>query len=196
MIAAIKSMDDDTLTREQVDKLISFFTKQKFKDMTGKVIKFSKEHPNIKLSEPEEFLVTLNKTEGVEESLNLWRFREDFEASEKDICDPLNAMKTLIDELKQSQEIKLVFKVALQVVNFMKDQNYKGLALKDLDKFDKLKDNLKQHSLLFHTVRKVLEVEPSFPGFPPGLLELLGRVARVDMALLGEGLAHMERECR
>ena len=196
MIAAIKSMDDDILNREQVDKLISFFTKQKFKDMMGKVNKFSKEHPNTKLTDPEEFLATLNKTEGVEESLNLWRFREDFEASEKDVCDPLNAMKTLIEELKQSQEIKLVFKVALQVVNFMKDQNFKGLALKDLDKFDKLKDNSKQHSLLFHMVRKVVEVEPSFPGFPPGLLDLLGTVSRVDMALLGEGLTHMERECR
>lgn len=189
-------MDEAAINREGIDKLIDFLTKDKYKEMIAKVKMFSEENPEAALSVAEKFLLLLGKTNGLLENLSLWRFREDFEASEKEICGPLNVIKAFIEETKASNELRLVFAMTLKVVNFMKSNNFNGFQLEDLTKLDMVKDSTKTHSLTFHIVRKVLEAQPGFEGFPAVFMEVLESATKVDMKMLGTALEHMEKQCR
>jgi hypothetical protein len=197
-------MDDDSaLDREGVDKLLSFLTKDKFKACTKKVKTFVEKNPNASLSEAEKFLHILGRPDlGLCESLNLRKFKEDCEATEKEICEPLNTVKMAIDGIKKSKEFALVLGVTLQVVNFMKKENYSGFQIEDLEKLTNTKDKTNKHSLLFHIVRKVRQAEPSFQGFPSSLVRLLEQGARLKvegstcLEVLDRSLEHMDRSCR
>ena len=189
-------MDDETIDREGVDKLLDFLTKEKFKAMGKKVKSFAEENPNASLNEAEKFLLLLNKTAGILESLNVKRFREDFEAAERDICVPLYAVKVFIEGMKTNKEFQQVLAMTLEVVNFMKGQNFTGFQMEDIAKLDSVKDKTNSHSLTYHIVRKVLEANPSFAGFPENMKDNLARVAKLDLKVLEIGLEQMEKECR
>ena len=166
---AVRTMDNTTLDRDAVDKLVNMLTKTKYRECMEKVTKFAKEHPEATLSKEEQFLLEVGRPGlRILESLNLWRFREDCDIMEREIGHPLAAIKAAVQEVRASKELALVFSISLQVVNYMKSQNYKGLNIEDLSKLENTKDKDSQ-SLLFHIVRKVVESDPKFEGFPPRL---------------------------
>ena len=63
-------------------------------------------------------------------------------------------------------------------------------------KLETIKDNTKTNSLLYHIVRKVLQENPKFQGFPQELMETLDQVATTSLASLDEKIALMESGCR
>ena len=193
---AVRTMDNTTLDRDAVDKLVNMLTKTKYRECMEKVTKFAKEHPEATLSKEEQFLLEVGRPGlRILESLNLWRFREDCDIMEREIGHPLAAIKAAVQEVRASKELALVFSISLQVVNYMKSQNYKGLNIEDLSKLENTKDKDSQ-SLLFHIVRKVVVSDPKFEGFPPRLVEALRLMAKVDLATINNGLQHMEEMCR
>ena len=196
LTAAIKSMDHEKINRNTLDRLLDCVNKQKYTDMMDKVKKFHKESPEVPLKEAEELLLLLSQTQGLKDSLKLWRIKDDCEAMEREICEPLNAIMASMKLLKKSKELFQVLGVTLKVINLMKGQQFPAIKIQDLHKLDNIKDNTKTNSLLYHIVRKVLQENPKFQGFPPELMEILDVMATTSLASLDEKIALMESGCR
>ena len=196
MLSALKTMDSAKLSRENLDKLLSFVTREKYIGWMEKVKTFAATVPDHPLNDAEKFLLMLITTEGLIDSLKLWQIREDCEAMEREIAEPLDTIRTSIAMVKTSSELALVLRITLQVVNFLKGTRFAGLNIEDLKKLDEVKDITNKRSLLFHIVRKLLDVEPSFSGFPVNLLENLKKMASVDLMELDEQIKVVEKGYR
>ena len=196
LTAAIRSMDHEKISRTFLDRLLDCVNKQKYTEMMDKVKTFHKESPNIPLKDAEQLLLVLSQTQGLKDSLNLWRIRDDCEAMEREICEPLNAIMASIRLLKNSKELEQVLSVTLKVINLMKGQQFPAIKIQELYKLETIKDNTKTNSLLYHIVRKVLQEKPKFQGFPQELMETLDQVANTSLVSLDEKIALMESGCR
>ena len=196
MLSALKSMDDATICRENLDKLLNFVTKEKYVGWMKKVKTFAEEQPDHPLNEAETFLLVLSTTKGLVDSLKLWQIREDCEAMEEEICKPLDTIRTCIALIKNSRELALVLRITLQVVNFLKGTHFAAFNIEDLKKLDEIKDITNKRSLLFHIVKKLLDVRPNFPGFPDKLLDTLRKMAAVDLKELDQQIEVAEKGYR
>ena len=92
LLSALKTMDDATISRENLDKLLNFVTKEKYIGWMKRVKTFADHHPEHPLNEAESFLLLLSTTKGLVDSLKLWQIREDCQAMEEEICKPLDAI--------------------------------------------------------------------------------------------------------
>ena len=196
LLSALKTMDDATISRENLDKLLNFVTKEKYINWMNKVKRFSEQKPEHPLNEAEAFLLLLGTTKGLVDSLKLWQIREDCEAMEREICKPLDTIRTCIALIKNSRELALLLRITLQVVNFLKGTRFAAVSVEDLKKLDEIKDITNQRSLLFHIVRKLLDVEPNFSGFPDKLLETLRKMISVDLKELDLQIEVVEKGYR
>ena len=189
-------MDDEKINRTFLDRLLDCVNKQKYTEMMDKVKNFHKESPNVPLKDAEQLLLILSQTHGLKDSLQLWKIRDDCEAMEREICEPLYAVMATIRFLKKSKELGLVLSVTLKVINLMKGQQFPAIKIEDLPKLETVKDNTKTNTLLFHIVRKVLQEDPKFEGFPSDVLMKLNLMADISLASLDEKIALMESCCR
>ena len=108
----------------------------------------------------------------------------------------MQAIHHAITLVRQSKELGIVFSVTLEVVNFMKGEDYTSLRIKDLLSLENYKDNSRDNHLLHHIMRKVLEVKPQFKGFPESLVEAITKMGKTNMVELEKGLKMMEVTCR
>ena len=121
---------------------------------------------------------------------------QDSDATQRGICEPLKAINQAIKLVRQSKELGIVFSVTLEVVNFMKGKDYATLKIKDLLKLEAYKDNSRDNHLLYHIMRKVVEVKPQFKGLPESLVESVAEMGRSNMEEAKKGLNAMEITCR
>ena len=98
--------------------------------------------------------------------------------------------------IKTSRELSLVLRITLQVVNFLKGSRFAAVDPEDLKKLDEIKDVTNKRSLLFHIVRKLLDVEPNFPGFPEKLMVTLRKMASVNLKELDQQIEVVEKGYR
>ena len=196
LLSALKTMDDATISRENLDKLLNFVTKKKYIGWMKKVKTFADHHPEHPLNEAEEFLMLLSTTKDLVDSLKLWQIREDCQAMEEEICKPLDTIKTCMALIKTSRELALVLRIALQVVNFLKGSRFAAVDIEDLKKLDEIKDITNKRSLLFHIVRKLLDAEPNFSGFPEKLMVTLRKMASVNLKELDQQIEVVEKGYR
>jgi len=196
LVTAVKSMDDQTLGDDAVEKLFTLLTKKKYQQCLEKVQQLSRERPEAKLNEAEQFLLTLGRPHlRLLESLSLWKFRGDCEAMEREICNPLRELRKAVEAVKESEPLVLVLSTALQVVNFVKSEKFFAIRIEDLASLESTKDK-NSRSLLFHIVRKTLESQESFSGFSTSFIETLTSLTRFDLVAIEGGLKHMETTCR
>ena len=188
-------MDHLKINRSFLDRLLECVNKPKFTEMIKKVRDFNKESPNIPLKDEEALLLLLDQTKGLKDNLNLWRIRDDCEAMEREICEPLNAIMTSIRLLKDSKELRLVLGVTLKLINLMKGTKFPAVKIQELHKLKDTNDNNKT-SLLTHIVKKILQKDSKFKGFPPELMETLDQMATTSLDSLDEKIALMESGCR
>jgi len=196
LLTALRTMDSSKISRENLDKLLSFVTKEKYMGWMEKVKTFAKNEPDHPLNEAETFLLMLSTTDGLIDSLKLWQIREDCEAMEQEICQPLDTIKTATALIKTSRELSLVLGITLQIVNFLKGTHFAGLNIEDLNKLDEVKDVTNQRSLIFHIVRKLLDVEPNFSGFPEILMDSLKKMVSVNLKELDKQIKVVEKGYR
>ena len=108
----------------------------------------------------------------------------------------MKAIHHSIALVRQSKELGIVFSVTLEVVNFMKGEDYASLRIRDLLNLENYKDNSRDNHLLHHIMRKVLDVKPQFKGFHESLVEAITEMGKTNMVELEKGLKMMEVTCR
>ena len=190
---AIRDMDEDVIDRDQIEKLLKLLT---FIDEIDQLRRFSSENPEATLDTAEKFLLSLASIPSVEEKLSFWSFRLDCEASEEEICRPVNDLNHAMEVLRENQNFRLMLSLILCSGNFLNQTAVKAFCLNDLQKVSLMKDKTKEKTLLYHVVRKALENDPGFDGFDQTFVSVFEAGSRSDLDQVIRDLEVMEEECK
>ena len=190
---AIRDMDEEVLDRDQIEKLIKLLT---FIEEIDQLKRFSKANPEATLDPAERFLLFLSSIPNAEEKLSFWSFRRDCEASEEEICRPVNDLNQAMEVLRENNNFKMMLSLILSSGNFLNQTTAKAFCLNDLQKVSLMKDTTKEKTLLYHVVRKALEIDPSFDGFDETFVFVFEAGSRSDLDQVIRDLEVMEEECK
>ena len=153
------------------------------------------EEDNLPLGTAEQFLLMMSSIPGLECRLKLWAFKVDFKAMERDICEPLVALREGMKAVKTSETFAGLMAVVLAMGNTLNRSNVGGFQLDYLSKLSWVKDTASKHSLLHHVTQVLMSQQPDMADLSKEFSSL-NTVARTDYELLGSNLAGMEEECK
>ena len=189
----IEKMDDTTISRAGVEKLQNLIPGEEELAQIKEAAKDADE--DMPLGTAEQFLLMMSSIPGLECRLKLWAFKVDFKAMERDICEPLVALREGMKAVKSSDTFAALMAVVLAMGNTLNRSKVSGFQLDYLSKLSWVKDTSSKHSLLHH-VTQVLMSEKADMADLSKEFSSLSTVARTDYELLGSNLAGMEEECK
>lgn len=189
---AILSFDDYAISKEGIEKILSMVPTEEEKQMIQEAQLAS---PGLPLGSAEQFLLSLASISALLPRLQLWAFKLNYEALEKEIAEPLFDLKLGMEQLASNQTFKRILATLLAIGNFLNSSSARGFELSYLEKVVEVKDTVQRQSLLHHTCSLVLD---KFPQSTDLYSEIpaVSRSAKVDFELLSENLAQLERRCK
>lgn len=189
----IEKMEETSISRSGVEKLQNLIPEE------GEVAQIKEAmreaDKDIPLGTAEQFLLMMDSIPGLECRLKLWAFKVDFKVMEKDICEPLVALKSGISAVRSSQTFARLMAIVLAVGNFMNRSRVQGFQLEYLAKLSWVKDTMTKKSLLHHITQILMDQQVELPDLTVEFSELT-TVARTDYDMLETTLAGMEEECK
>merc|ERR1711915_54767 len=98
--------------------------------------------------------------------------------------------------LKENEGFKFLLSLALSAINYLNSESAAGFQMTDLSKLKMTKDVTKKRTLLYHIVRKAIEIDPEFIGVDKDLNSNLEQLSRADFDEITAGLEVMEQQCK
>uniref|UniRef100_A0A1A8DY10 Formin homology 2 domain containing 3 n=1 Tax=Nothobranchius kadleci TaxID=1051664 RepID=A0A1A8DY10_NOTKA len=189
---AILNFDEYALNKEGIEKLLTMIPTEEEKQ---KIQEAQMVNPDVPLGSAEQFLITLSSISELSARLQLWAFKMDYEATEKEVAEPLQDLKEGMEQLVKNKTLRYILSTLLSIGNFLNGANAKGFELTYLEKVPEVKDTVHKQSLLHHTCSAVVE---NFPESTDLYSEIgaITRSAKVDFDQLQETLCQMERRCK
>ncbi|XP_061672461.1 FH1/FH2 domain-containing protein 3 [Syngnathoides biaculeatus] len=189
---AILNFDEYALNKEGIEKILSMIPTEEEKQ---KIQEAQLANPDTPLGSAEQFLLTLSSISELSARLQLWAFKMDYEATEKEVAEPLQDLKEGMEQLEKNKTLRYILSTLLAIGNFLNGTNAKGFELTYLQKVPEVKDTVHKQSLLHHACSVVVE---NFPQSTDLYSEIgaITRSAKVDFDLLQENLGQMERRCK
>ncbi|XP_056597833.1 FH1/FH2 domain-containing protein 3 isoform X3 [Triplophysa dalaica] len=189
---AILNFDEYALNKEGIDKILTMIPTEEEKQ---KIQEAQVMNPDVPLGSAEQFLLTLSSISELSARLHLWAFKLDYEATEKEVAEPLQDLKEGMDQLEKNKTLRYIVSTLLAIGNFLNGSNAKGFDLNYLEKVPEVKDTVHKQSLLHHVCGVVVE---NFPESSDLYSEIgaLTRSAKVDFDQLQENLTQMEWRCK
>ncbi|XP_052439431.1 FH1/FH2 domain-containing protein 3-like isoform X3 [Carassius gibelio] len=189
---AILNFDEYALNKEGIEKILTMIPTE---EETQKIQEAQLANPDIPLGSAEQFLLTLSSISELSARLQLWAFKLDYEASEKEVAEPLQDLKEGMDQLEKNRTLRFILSTLLAIGNFLNGSSAKGFDLTYLEKVPEVKDTVHKQSLLLHVCSIVVE---NFPESTDLYSEIgaVTRSAKVDFDQLQETLTQMEWRCR
>ncbi|KAM7015937.1 FH1/FH2 domain-containing protein 1 isoform 2-T2 [Tautogolabrus adspersus] len=189
---AILNFDEFAISKEGIEKILTMTPTEEEKQ---KIQEAQLANPDVPLGTAEQFLFSLASISGLTPRLQLWAFKLNYEALEKEIAEPLFDLKLGMEQLASNQTFKRILATLLAIGNFLNSSNAKGFELGYLEKVVEVKDTVHRQTLLHHTCSQVVEnyTESSdvYSEIPA-----ITRSAKVDFELLSENLVQLERRCK
>ena len=189
----IERMDDTCISRAGVEKL------QSLMPVEGEVAQLQaaarEGSEGLPFGTAEQFLLMMASIPGLECRLKLWAFKVDFKAMEKDICEPLMALRTGMSAVQGSQTFARLMALVLAVGNTLNRTTVKGFQPDYLTELSSVKDTVTRNSLLHHLTGLLWDKQPDMADLGEQFSSL-GLVARTDYELLEGNLTNMEEECK
>ncbi|XP_061520150.1 FH1/FH2 domain-containing protein 3-like isoform X9 [Phycodurus eques] len=189
---AILNFDEYALNKEGIEKILTMIPTEEEKQ---KIQEAQLANPDTPLGSAEQFLLTLSSISELSARLQLWAFKMDYEATEKEVAEPLQDLKEGMEQLEKNKTLRYILSTLLAIGNFLNGTNAKGFELTYLQKVPEVKDTVHKQSLLHHACSMVVE---NFPQSTDLYSEIgaITRSAKVDFDLLQENLGQMERRCK
>ncbi|XP_037120665.1 FH1/FH2 domain-containing protein 3-like isoform X4 [Syngnathus acus] len=189
---AILNFDEYALNKEGIEKILTMIPTEEEKQ---KIQEAQLANPDTPLGSAEQFLLTLSSISELSARLQLWAFKMDYEATEKEVAEPLQDLKEGMEQLEKNKTLRYILSTLLAIGNFLNGTNAKGFELTYLQKVPEVKDTVHKQSLLHHACSVVVE---NFPQSTDLYSEIgaITRSAKVDFDLLQENLGQMERRCK
>ncbi|XP_061838397.2 FH1/FH2 domain-containing protein 3 isoform X3 [Nerophis lumbriciformis] len=189
---AILNFDEYALHKEGIEKILTMIPTEEEKQ---KIQEAQLANPDVPLGSAEQFLLTLSSISELAARLQLWAFKMDYEATEKEVAEPLQDLKEGMEQLEKNKTLRYILSTVLSIGNFLNGTNAKGFELTYLQKVPEVKDTVHKQSLLHHACSVVVE---NFPQSTDLYSEIgaVTRSAKVDFDQLQENLSQMERRCK
>ncbi|XP_073678616.1 FH1/FH2 domain-containing protein 3-like, partial [Garra rufa] len=189
---AILNFDEYALNKEGIEKILTMIPTE---EETQKIQEAQLANPDIPLGSAEQFLLNLSSISELSARLHLWAFKLDYEASEKEVAEPLQDLKEGMDQLEKNKTLRFILSTLLAIGNFLNGSSAKGFDLTYLEKVPEVKDTVHKQSLLHHVCSIVVE---NFPESTDLYSEIgaVTRSAKVDFDQLQETLTQMEWRCK
>ncbi|KAM7424794.1 hypothetical protein PAMA_000921 [Pampus argenteus] len=189
---AILNFDEFAISKEGIEKILTMTPTEEEKQ---KIQEAQLANPDIPLGTAEQFLCSLASISALTPRLQLWAFKLNYEALEKEIAEPLFDLKLGMEQLASNQTFRRILATLLAIGNFLNSSNAKGFELGYLEKVVEVKDTVHRQTLLYHTCSLVAE---SYPESSDVYSEIpaISRSAKVDFELLSDNLVQLERRCK
>nr|XP_057902807.1 FH1/FH2 domain-containing protein 3 isoform X3 [Doryrhamphus excisus] len=189
---AILNFDEYALHKEGIEKILTMIPTEEEKQ---KIQEAQLANPDVPLGSAEQFLLTLSSISELSARLQLWAFKMDYEATEKEVAEPLQDLKEGMEQLEKNKTLRYILSTLLTIGNFLNGTNAKGFELTYLEKVPEVKDTVHKQSLLHHACCLVVE---NFPQSTDLYSEIgaITRSAKVDFDQLQENLSQMEHRCK
>ncbi|KAL1254806.1 hypothetical protein QQF64_012867 [Cirrhinus molitorella] len=189
---AILNFDEYALNKEGIEKILTMIPTE---EETQKIQEAQLANPDIPLGSAEQFLLNLSSISELSARLHLWAFKLDYEATEKEVAEPLQDLKEGMDQLEKNKTLRFILSTLLAIGNFLNGSSAKGFDLMYLEKVPEVKDTVHKQSLLHHVCSIVVE---NFPDSTDLYSEIgaVTRSAKVDFDQLQETLTQMEWRCK
>ncbi|XP_056332210.1 FH1/FH2 domain-containing protein 3 isoform X2 [Danio aesculapii] len=189
---AILNFDEYALSKEGIEKILTMIPTE---EETQKIQEAQLANPDTPLGSAEQFLLILSSISELSARLQLWAFKMDYDALEKEVAEPLQDLKEGMDQLEKNKTLCSILSTLLAIGNFLNGTNAKGFELSYLEKVPEVKDTVHKQSLLHHVCSIVVE---KFPDSTDLYSEIgaITRSAKVDFDQLQENLCQMERRCK
>ncbi|CAL1584451.1 unnamed protein product [Knipowitschia caucasica] len=189
---AILNFDEYALNKEGIEKILTMIPTEEEKQ---RIQEAQLVNPDLPLGSAEQFLLTLSSISELSARLQLWAFKMDYEATEKEVAEPLQDLKEGMEQLEKNKTLRCILSTLLSIGNFLNGSNAKGFELTYLEKVPEVKDTVHKQSLLHHACSIVVE---NFPQSTDLYSEIgaITRIAKVDFDQLQENLCQMERRCK
>ena len=189
--AAISNMEEKSLDREGIDKLLLLLpTKEEVK-----MIREQQElYPSLPLGDAEQLLLLLNSIPSIEARLKLWAFKSDFQTMEREMWEPLKDLKAGMEVMRSCKTLHTVLSVVLAMGNILNRRESRGFQLDYLAKLGTVRDTAEKRSLIVHIVAMVRTNLAEATDLHSELGPLV-RVARTNYTELAGDLTAMEKEC-
>lgn len=189
---AILNFDEYAISKEGIEKILTMIPTEEEKQ---KIQEAQLANPDVPLGTAEQFLLSLASISALTSRLQLWSFKLNYEAQEKEIAEPLFDLKLGMEQLASNQTFKRILATLLAIGNFLNSSNAKGFELGYLEKVVEVKDTVHRQSLLHHTCNLVVEKYPESTDLYSEI-PAITRSAKVDFELLSENLLQLERRCK
>uniref|UniRef100_A0A8C6SL10 Formin homology 2 domain containing 3a n=1 Tax=Neogobius melanostomus TaxID=47308 RepID=A0A8C6SL10_9GOBI len=189
---AILNFDEYALNKEGIEKILTMIPTEEEKQ---RIQEAQLANPDLPLGSAEQFLLTLSSISELSARLQLWAFKMDYEATEKEVAEPLQDLKEGMEQLEKNKTLRYILSTLLSIGNFLNGSNAKGFELAYLEKVPEVKDTVHKQSLLHHACSTVVE---NFPQSTDLYSEIgaITRTAKVDFDQLQDNLCQMERRCK
>ncbi|XP_067305148.1 FH1/FH2 domain-containing protein 3 isoform X2 [Pseudorasbora parva] len=189
---AILNFDEYALSKEGIEKILTMIPTE---EETQKIQEAQLANPDTPLGSAEQFLLILSSISELSARLQLWAFKMDYDALEKEVAEPLQDLKEGMDQLEKNKTLRYILSTLLAIGNFLNGTSAKGFELSYLEKVPEVKDTVHKQSLLHHVCSIVVE---KFPDSSDLYSEIgaITRSAKVDFDQLQENLYQMERRCK
>uniref|UniRef100_A0A665WUZ8 Formin homology 2 domain containing 1 n=1 Tax=Echeneis naucrates TaxID=173247 RepID=A0A665WUZ8_ECHNA len=189
---AILNFDEFAISKEGIEKILTMTPTEEEKQ---RIQEAQLANPDVPLGTAEQFLFSLASISALTPRLQLWAFKLNYEALEKEIAEPLFDLKLGMEQLASNQTFRRILATLLAIGNFLNSSNAKGFELGYLEKVVEVKDTVHRQSLLHHTCNLVVE---NYPESSDVYSEIpaITRSAKVDFELLSENLVQLERRCK
>ncbi|XP_034414743.1 FH1/FH2 domain-containing protein 1 isoform X3 [Cyclopterus lumpus] len=189
---AILNFDEFAISKEGIEKILTMTPTEEEKQ---KIQDAQLANPDVPLGSAEQFLLSLASISALTPRLQLWAFKLNYEALEKEIAEPLFDLKLGMEQLSSNQTFRRILATLLAIGNFLNSSNAKGFELGYLEKVVEVKDTVHRQSLLHHTCSLLLENYPESSDVY-SQVPAITRSSKVDFELLSENLVQLERRCK
>uniref|UniRef100_A0A3P9MBT3 Formin homology 2 domain containing 1 n=1 Tax=Oryzias latipes TaxID=8090 RepID=A0A3P9MBT3_ORYLA len=190
--SAILSFDEFAISKEGIEKILTMVPTEEEKQ---KIQEAQLADPEVPLGSAEQFLLSLASISALTARLQLWSFKLNYEALEKEIAEPLFDLKLGMEQLASNRTFRRILATLLAIGNFLNSTSVKGFELSYLEKVAEVKDTVHRQSLLYHTCKLVVDKYPESSDVYSEIAAI-SRSAKVDFELLSENLVQLERRCK
>ncbi|XP_051920165.1 FH1/FH2 domain-containing protein 1 isoform X2 [Hippocampus zosterae] len=190
--SAILNFDEFAISKEGIEKILSMTPTEEEK---RQIQEAQLAHPEVPLGPAERFLSSLASVSALTPRLQLWSFKLNYEALEKEIAEPLFDLKLAMEQLAANQTFRRILATLLAIGNFLNGSQAAGFELAYLEKVVEVKDTVHRQSLLYHTCNLITEKHPQSSDVYSEI-PAVTRSAKVDFELLAENLVQLERRCK
>ncbi|XP_041702573.2 FH1/FH2 domain-containing protein 3 [Coregonus clupeaformis] len=189
---AILNFDEYALNKEGIEKILTMIPSEEEKQ---KIQEAQLANPDVPLGSAEQFLLTLSSISELSARLQLWAFKMDYEATEREVAEPLQDVKEGMEQLEKNKTLRYILSTLLAIGNFLNGTNAKGFELSYLEKVPEVKDTVHKQSLLHHACSIVVDNYPQSTDLYSEI-GAITRSAKVDFDQLQDNLTMMEHRCK